>query len=68
MGVVVGGKEFDSEVINSDSEGGRQGGVGPKTRGVCHRSIYVGLEVADKAFVGNDAGFLESDIPFLIST
>ena len=34
--------------------------MGPKARGVCHRSVSVGLEVADKAFVGNDSGFLES--------
>ena len=32
----------------------------PNTRVVCHRSVSVGLDVADKAFVGNDAGFLES--------
>ena len=37
--------------------------MGPKTRGVCHRSVSVGLEVADKAFVGDDAGFLESVHP-----
>ena len=34
--------------------------MGPKTRGVCHRSVYLGLEVADKAFVGNNDGFLDS--------
>ena len=34
--------------------------MGPKTRGVCHRSVYLGLEAADKEFVGNDAGLLES--------
>ena len=27
---------------------------------MCHRSVSVGLEVADKTFVGDDAGFLES--------
>ena len=35
----------------------------PKTRGVFHRNVYVGLEVAYKAFVGNDDGFLESVHP-----
>ena len=30
---------------------------------MCHRSVSVWLEVADKAFVGNDAGFLESIHP-----
>ena len=34
--------------------------MGPKTKGVGHRSIAVGLEVADKAHVGNDTGFFES--------
>ena len=63
MGGVVGGKEFDSEVIDSEGEGGRQGGVVPMTRGVCHRSVAMGLEVADKAFVGDDTGFLESVHP-----
>ena len=37
--------------------------MGPKDRGVFHRSVYVGLEVAYKAFVGDDAGFLESVHP-----
>ena len=37
--------------------------MGPKTRGVFHRSLSLGLEVAYKAFVGNDAGFLESVHP-----
>ena len=59
VGGVVGGKELDSEVIYSEGEGGRHGYVGPKTRGVGHRSVVVGLEVADKALVGDDAGFLE---------
>ena len=34
--------------------------MGPKTRGVFHRIVSVGLEVAYKAFVGDDDGFLES--------
>ena len=63
MGGVGGGKEFDSKVIDSKGEGGRQGGVGPKTRGVCHRSVAMGLEVVEKAFVGDDTGFLESVHP-----
>ena len=37
--------------------------MGPKTRCVGHRSVAVGLEVAEKALVGNDAGFLESVHP-----
>ena len=37
--------------------------MGPKTRGVFHRSVSVGLEVAYKAFVGDDVGFLESVHP-----
>ena len=65
VGGVGGGEELDSKVIYSEDEGGRQGCVGPKTRGVGHRSVAVGsvamgLEVADKALVGIDAGFLES--------
>ena len=34
--------------------------MGPKTGGVRHRSVAVGLEVVDKAFVGDDASLLES--------
>ena len=34
--------------------------MGPKTRGVLHRSVSVGLEVTYKVFAGDDAGFLES--------
>ena len=63
VGGVSGGKEIDSEVIYSEGEGGRQGCVGPSTRGVGHRSVAMGLEVADKAPVGDDAGFLESVHP-----
>ena len=37
--------------------------MGPKTRRVFHRSVSVGLEVAYKAFVGDNAGFLESIHP-----
>ena len=60
---VGGGKELDAKVIYSEGGGGRQDCVGPKTRGVCHRSLSVRLEVAHKAFVGDDAGFLESVHP-----
>ena len=35
----------------------------PKTGGVCHRSVSVGLEVADETFVGNDDRLLESVHP-----
>ena len=38
--------------------------MGPKTRSVVHRSVDVESEVADKALVGNDNGFLESVHPF----
>ena len=54
---VVGGEGLDTGVVYSEDEGGGQGCVGPKTRGVRHRGLSVGLEVADKTFVGNDAGF-----------
>ena len=37
--------------------------MGPKTRYVSHRSIAVGLEVADKALVGDDDGLLVSVNP-----
>ena len=37
--------------------------MGPNTRGVFHRSVYVGLEVAYNAFLGHDTGFLESVHP-----
>ena len=63
VGGVVGGEELDSEVIYSEGEGGRKGCVGSKTRGVGHRSVAVELEVADKALVGDDAGFLDSIHP-----
>ena len=58
VGGVVSGKELDSEVIYSEGEGGRQGCVGPKTRGVRHRSVSVGLEVVEKLLVCDDASFL----------
>ena len=35
----------------------------PKTRGVGHRSVAVGLEVADKGLEGDDSCFLESVHP-----
>ena len=59
VGGIVGGKYFDAKVIESKGEGGRKVVVGPKTRGACHRSIAVGMEFAEKAFVGNDSGFIE---------
>ena len=31
----------------------------PKARSIFHRDISMGLEVSYKAFVGNNAGFLE---------
>ena len=35
----------------------------PKTGGVRHRSLSVGLDVLDKALIGNDAGFLQTIHP-----
>ena len=32
--------------------------MSPKTRGVYHRSVAVGVEVSDEALIGDDAGFL----------
>ena len=58
MSGVVGGEELDSEVIYIKGGGGRQGCVGPKTGGVRHRSVAMGLDIADKGLVGNDSGFL----------
>ena len=63
VGGVVGGEELDSEVIYIEREGGRQGCMGPKTRVVDHRITDMGLEVAEKALVGDDDGFLESVHP-----
>ena len=54
----VGGEELNTKVVYSEGEGGGQGCVGPKTGGVCHRSVALELEVVDKTRVGNDAGFL----------
>ena len=36
----------------------------PKDMIISHRGISMGLEVAYKAFVGDDAGFLEPTYPF----
>ena len=33
--------------------------MGPKARSIFHRGLSMGLEVSCKAFVGDDAGFLE---------
>ena len=54
----MGGKELDTKVVYSEGEGGGQDCVGTKTGVVRHRSVAVGLEVADKTLVGDDAGFL----------
>ena len=59
MGGVGCGEELDTEVVDSEGEGGVQGCVCPKDRGVRHRSVAVGLEVADEALVGNDADFFQ---------
>ena len=57
MGGVVGDEELDTKVIYGKGEGGRQGCMGSKTGGVRHRSVAMGLEVAEKELVGNNAGF-----------
>ena len=33
--------------------------MGPKARSIFHRGVSMGLEVAYKAFVGDDSGFLD---------
>ena len=53
-----GGKELDTKLVYSEIEVGGQGYMGPKTGGVRHRSVALGLEVADEGLVGDDAGFL----------
>ena len=63
VGGVVGGKELDTEVIYIEGEVCGQGCMVPNTGGVRHRSVAVGLEVAYKALVGDDAGFLYSVHP-----
>ena len=64
VGGVVGGKKLDAKVVYSKGAGGGKGIMGPKARGIFHRGISMGLEVAYKAFVGDDAGFLEATHPF----
>ena len=51
-------KNLTTEGVQSKGEGGGYGCVGPKAGCVCHRSVAVGMEVADEALIGNDAGFL----------
>ena len=63
VGGVISGKELDTGVVYRESEGGEQGCMGPKTGGVSHRNVAMGLEVADKTLVGNDSGFLYSIHP-----
>ena len=58
VGGVVGGEELDTKVVYSKGEGGKQGCVIPNTGGVRHNSVAVGLEVAEKALVGDDDDFL----------
>ena len=58
MGGVGGGKELDTKVIYSEGEGGGRSFVGPNTGGVRHMSVAMGLEVAEKALVGDDDGLL----------
>ena len=58
MGCVVCGKEIDTEVVQRKCEGDGYSYLGPKARGVLHRSEAVWLEVADEALIDNDAGFI----------
>ena len=37
--------------------------MGPKAGGIRHRSVAMGLEVADEALIGDDAGFLQTIHP-----
>ena len=37
--------------------------MGPKTVGVRHRSVTMGMEVADEALIGDDVGFLQTIHP-----
>ena len=57
MGGAVVGEELDTEVFYRKGESGGLGCVGPKTGGVRHRSVSVGLEVEYKTLVGDDDGF-----------
>ena len=59
MDGVLGGKEFDAKAIYIKGEGGGEVRMGPKARSIVHRGVYMGLEVAYKAFVGDDVDFLE---------
>ena len=59
MGGVVCGEELDTKVVHIEGEGGGQGCVCPKSRGVRQRGVAVGLEVADEALVGDDSGFFQ---------
>ena len=52
-------QKLDYKVVYSKVEGGGKDRMGPKARGILYRGVSMGLEVAYKAFVGNDSGFLE---------
>ena len=58
VGGVVYGEELDTKVAYSKDEGDGWGCVGPKTGCVRHRSVAVGLEVADEALICDDDGLL----------
>ena len=63
VGGVVGGKELDATVVYIKGEGGGKDIMGPKARGIFHRGVSMGLEVAYNAFLGNDDGFLDAIHP-----
>ena len=59
VGGVVYGKELDIKVVYSEGECSGQGCVCPKDGGMLHGGVAVGLEVANEALVGNDAGLFQ---------
>ena len=59
VGGVIGGEELDAKVVYSKDEGDGKGRMGPKARGIFHRGVSMGMEVADKVVICDDAGFLE---------
>ena len=63
VGGVVGGEELDVKVVYIEDEGGGKDRMVPKATGIFHRGVPMALEVSYKAFLGNDADFLDSIHP-----
>ena len=59
VGSVVSREELDAKVIYREGGGGGKCRMCPKARSIFHRGVSMGLEVAHKAFVGDDADLLE---------